>query len=136
MGKTFNRIAISTLLAAAAGYLAGILTAPKSGKETRKDIKHAAELTVTEAEKRLKQLHTQMDQVIKDGQEMLANLEGKARKELETAIAVTKATKEKARQMLSSVHEGHADDDELKEAIEDATKAVTHLKKYVKNVAK
>ena len=136
MKKSVRRFALSTIIAAAAGYIAGILTAPKSGKETRDDLKQAAEMSITEAEKRLKQLHTQLDQAIKEAQKAVTAAEGKARKELENAVALTKATKEKARQMLSSVHEGHADDKELKEAIADATKAIDHLKKYVKSTAK
>ena len=38
-GKVF----LGTVVAAVAGFAAGILTAPKSGKETRKDIKDEAE---------------------------------------------------------------------------------------------
>jgi gas vesicle protein len=40
MGK---RLAIGALFGAAVGVVAGILTAPKSGKETRQDIKDKAE---------------------------------------------------------------------------------------------
>ena len=41
MGKRAN-FAIGAAIAAGVGYLAGILTAPKSGKETRADIKAKA----------------------------------------------------------------------------------------------
>ena len=43
MAKTFKKFALGALFAAAIGYIAGILTAPKSGKETREDLKNAAE---------------------------------------------------------------------------------------------
>ena len=46
------------------GYLAGILTAPKSGKETREDIKDTAVKTYSEAEKQLKKLHTELNDVL------------------------------------------------------------------------
>lgn len=46
MSKAFN-----TLIAAAAGFAAGILLAPKSGKETREDIKAKALDAKGEAEK-------------------------------------------------------------------------------------
>jgi gas vesicle protein len=39
---TKGKFAIGALLGAAAGFVAGILTAPKSGKETREDIKDTA----------------------------------------------------------------------------------------------
>lgn len=37
-----NKLAIGAIVGAAAGVVAGILTAPKSGKETRDDIKRKA----------------------------------------------------------------------------------------------
>lgn len=37
-----GKFAIGALLGAAAGFVAGILTAPKSGKETREDLKDTA----------------------------------------------------------------------------------------------
>ncbi len=37
-----GKLAIGALLGAAAGFLTGILVAPKSGKETRQDIKTSA----------------------------------------------------------------------------------------------
>lgn len=135
MNKSAKRFALGTIIAAAAGYIAGLLTAPKSGKETREDIKQAAELSISEAEKQLKKLHTQMDQAIKEGQVIITNVEGKARKEFEAAIAVTKASKEKARQILSAVHEGHADSEELNQAVTEASSAIKHLKKYVKSAS-
>ena len=37
-----GKFALGALFGAAAGFVAGILTAPKSGKETREDIKRTA----------------------------------------------------------------------------------------------
>ncbi len=54
MNKNTKKLAIGTLIAGAAGFLAGILTAPKSGKETRADIKEVAVATTKEAEAKLK----------------------------------------------------------------------------------
>jgi gas vesicle protein len=39
---TKGKFALGALIGAAAGFVAGILTAPKSGKETREDIKTVA----------------------------------------------------------------------------------------------
>lgn len=130
MGKA-KKFAIGTLFAAAAGYLAGILTAPKSGKETRKDIKDAAAKGVTEAEKQLKKLHTEISASITKAKSEATTLKGKAREDLDAAIAKAFGVKEKAREVLSAVHEGNADDKELKKAIDDATKSIEHLKKYL-----
>ena len=44
-----GKLALGALLGAAAGFAAGILTAPKSGKETREDLKDTANKLKTEA---------------------------------------------------------------------------------------
>lgn len=131
MSKSTKRWAIGALIAAAAGYVAGILTAPKSGKETRADIKHATEHGMAEAEKQLKKLHTQMNELLGQAKEKVATVKGTAQKDLQAAIDRVTAAKEKARQLLSSLHEGDADDKDLKKAIDEANKALEHLKKYL-----
>ncbi|HSX36052.1 MAG TPA: YtxH domain-containing protein [Patescibacteria group bacterium] len=130
-----KRFALGTVLAAAAGYLAGILTAPKSGKETRQDIKETAVRTVSEAEKQLKRLHTELNDMLADAKTKLGGLKGKAADDLEKAMDAGTVVKEKARELLSAVHEGDAEDKDLKKAIEDASKAVDHLKTYLKKAA-
>ena len=131
MDKRVKRFAIGTVVAAAAGYIAGILTAPKSGKETRADIKNAAEKGVAEAERQLKRLHTELSELIRTANERLTQLKGTAHDDLEKAVAATKTAKEKARELLSAVHEGVADDKDLKKAIEEANKAAEHLKAFL-----
>jgi len=131
MGKTAKKLAIGTIIAAAAGYVAGILTAPKSGKETRKDIKDVTVKSVAEAEKQLKKLHTELNTMINKAKAEASTVKGKAREELDAVISKSFAVKEKAREVLSSVHEGSADDKDLKKAIDDANKSLEHLKKYL-----
>lgn len=132
MGKTAKRLAVGTVVAAAAGYVAGILTAPKSGKETREDIKKTASHTVAEAEKQLKKLHTELAKVITQAQEQADEMKGKAKAEIEDAIKKTNVAKEKARELLSALHEGDADDKDLRKAINEANKAIDHLRSYLK----
>jgi gas vesicle protein len=131
MNKSTKRIAIGTVLAAAVGYVTGILTAPKSGKETRKDIKDAAEQGMAEAEKQLKKLHTQMSDLIKEAQDKLSTAKGSGQKELQQAIDMATKAKEKARELLSALHEGGAEDKDLKKAIKEANKSIDHLKSYL-----
>lgn len=131
MNKTAKRLAIGAVLAGVAGYVAGILTAPKSGKETREDIKTAAERGMAEAEKQLKRLHTQMNDVIAQAKEKVLTLRGSAEKDLQNAIDKAAVAKEKARDLLSALHEGGAEDKDLKKAIEDANKAISHLRSYL-----
>jgi gas vesicle protein len=132
MKNATKKFAIGAVVAAAAGYIAGILTAPKSGKETRADIKNAAEQGVAEAEKQLKKLHTELNTVIGEAKTKSAELKGKAQEELDKATDAAKMVKEKARELLSAVHEGDADDKDLKKAIAEANKAIDHVKSFLK----
>src|SRR5438105_3930940 len=127
MKDSTKKIAIGATLAAAAGYLAGILTAPKSGKETRADVKNAAVKAKTEAEKQLKVLHSELSELIVKARAKSGPLKNKTEKELTDIIAVALTAKEKARQVLSAFHEGGAEDKELQSAIKDVNKAVSHL---------
>lgn len=133
MKDSTRRFAIGAVVAAAAGYVTGLLTAPKSGKETREDIKDAANIGIHEAERQLKRLHTELTDVLAQAKDGGDKLSGKARQELDMAMTASKQVKEMVREILSAVHEGRADDKELQKAIADAQKAVKHLKSYVKN---
>ncbi len=131
MAKNARKLAVGALLAGAAGYVAGVLTAPKSGKETRKDIQVAASKAKTEAEHTLKRLHSDLDKLIVKGKGQAQNLQAKAKTELTRVLETAQAAKDKARGLLSALHEGGADDKELQQAIKDVNQAIAHLRKYV-----
>lgn len=116
----------------AAGYLAGILTAPKSGKETRKDIASAAGKARIEAEKRLKKIHSELSSMISDAEARSKQLRDKAKAELDDAIAKAKVAKEKAREILSALHDGDIDDPNLEAAIAEVKLAKKNLLTYLK----
>jgi len=132
MNKSARKWALGAARAAVAGYVGGILTAPQSGKETRADIKKAANRSVAEAEKQLKKLHTQMAETIAQAKDKTNEYSGIARKDLQAAIEKATKAKEKARELLSALHEGTADDKDLDKAIGDANNAIAHLKDYLK----
>ena len=129
---TAKKIAIGAALSAVAGYVAGILTAPKSGKETRQDIKEKAVETYAAAEKELKKLHTELGDMLAEAGDKFGELRGKGKKSLDEAVSKGQKAKDKAREMLSSLHDGEADDKDLKRAIAEATKAVENLRNYLK----
>lgn len=131
MKKTTKKIAIGTLVAGAAGYLTGILTAPKSGKETRKDIHDTAVKAKLESEKKLKQVHSELDKLISEAGKKMNVASTVAKKDISIAVDAATKAKEKAREALSAVHEGGSDDKDLQKAIKEANKAVDHLKKYL-----
>lgn len=132
MKNSTRRFAIGAVLMAAAGYVAGLLTAPKSGKETRQDIKDAATVSFHEAERQLKRLHTELNDVIAQAKDRSDRLSGTAKQDLDTAMQATKQIKETVREILSALHEGKAENSELNKAIGDAQNAIKHLKSYIK----
>lgn len=132
MKDSTKKFALGAIIAGAAGYVAGVLTAPKSGKETRQDIKETASRVMAEAEKQLKNLHTELASLLKEAEVNASKLKGEAREQLEKAMVVAATVKEKSRVLLSAAHEGTAEDKDLQKAIKDANKAVEHLKTYLK----
>lgn len=132
MGKLAKKFAVGTAVAALAGYVAGLLTAPKSGKETRQDIKDTANKSVTDAEKELKRLHTELNGLLDESKQKSKDLSGKASKELNAIVDKAKDSKEKARTVLSAIHEGDAEDKDLQKAITEASRAVKHIRTYLK----
>lgn len=132
MAKSSGRWAIGAITAGIFGFLAGILTAPKSGKDTRKDIKSAALKAKTEAEKNLKTLHSELSKRITDTKEQGDKLSGKAKNEFDQIISKAKDAKEKVREVLSTLHDGDADDPDLKKALKDAKDSLKNLEKFIK----
>lgn len=130
--STGQKIAIGAAIAGAVGYVAGILTAPKSGKETRTDIKNATAKAKTEAEKKLKALYSELDKNLEIARKHGSELTGKAKVELEKALESADVVRQKVRELLSALHDGDADDPELKKALKDAKDAIKNLEKFAR----
>jgi gas vesicle protein len=131
-----KKIAIGAAVAGAVGYVAGILTAPKSGKETRKDVKNAAIKAKTKAEKELKKLHSELSHLLDKAKRNALSAKNLADKDFNRAVEAAAKAKEKVREVLSSIHEGGSDDKDLQKAIDDATAAIDHLKSFIKKNGK
>ena len=129
---TKRNFAIGALVAGVAGYLTGILTAPKSGKETRQDISKTANKARIDAEKKLKKIHSELQDLIKEGEKRRKSLTTKGKKELDSALKKAKDAKEKARVVISSIKQGEADDPNLQAALDDVKKAQKNLVTYLK----
>lgn len=130
--NTARNFAIGAAISALAGYLAGILTAPKSGKETRTDIRNKAEEGYAAGERELKKLHTELTDAMNRVGDQIEALKGRTAKDAGDAIDKGREVKQKAREVLSALHDGEADDAELKKAIKDATDAISHLRTFLK----
>lgn len=124
-----KKLAIGAALTAVAGYVAGILTAPKSGKETRADIKNKATETYSAAERELKKLHTELADLIEEVSDRIS--EFKHRKDVNEVLDSGRDAKQKAREVLSMLHDGETSDKDLQKAIKDASKAIDHLKNFL-----
>lgn len=129
-----KKLAIGALIGATVGFAAGILTAPKSGKETRKDIKKTASKVYREAEKKLKELNGELGDLIEKGTVLAKKGGVKAKAELDAALVTAKDAKQKVKEVISAIKSGETDEPELKKAISEATKAKNHLAKYIKNI--
>ncbi|HEY4160693.1 MAG TPA: YtxH domain-containing protein [Candidatus Saccharimonadales bacterium] len=122
--------AVGAALSALAGYVAGILTAPKSGRETRADIRDRAQASYATAEKELKKLHTELTDVLNEVGDRIESF--KNRRDVDEALKKGRHAKQKAREVLSTLHEGEAEDTDLRKAIKDATDAIEHLRNFLK----
>lgn len=129
---TVKKVAIGSAIAAVAGFVAGILTAPKSGKETREDIKDTAGKGVAEAEKDFKKLQDEVDKVVKQAKTNQSKLSKAAQDELNDLVDKAKTNKTKAGRVLNAVRDGEADDRDLDRAVKAAARSLEHLKKYLK----
>jgi len=125
-----KKFAIGAAVTALVGYVVGLLTAPKSGKETREAIKEKTYETYGAAEKELKKLHTELVDLIDEATDRVQ--EFRNRKDVKGALDRGHEAKQKAREVLSTLHDGEANDKDLKKAISDATNAIEHLRDFLR----
>jgi gas vesicle protein len=130
--NTGKKMALSAVVAGVAGYLGGILTAPKSGKETRKDIVENAEGFKEDAEDQLKKANDELKVLLKDTKTKSVALSAQAREEFNEAVLRAKDAQNKASTTLKAVKNGAADDPDLNKAVKQARLAVKNLSKYFK----
>ena len=130
---TGRKFAIGALLAGAVGYVTGILTAPKSGKETRQDIADKAEDIKESAEEQLQHSHDELDDLLKAAKTKSLALGSKARTEFNEAVVAAKDAKNKLGHLRKVVRSGEADDPQLNKALKQAKSAAKNLSKYFKS---
>lgn len=121
--------AIGTVLAAGVGYLTGILTAPKSGKETRKDVKNAVVKARKDAEEALKKAHSEIDRLISKCKEEAKSLTKDKKKDIEHLGSRLSTVNDKVRDAISRLRSGEIDDDEIEKVLESAKNAIKNVRK-------
>ncbi len=130
--NTVRKLAIGSAIAGAAGYLAGILTAPKSGKETRGDIASKADDVKLSVEDQLDELNLELKDLIKSTKLKTVALSSTARADFNEAVMKAKDAQDKSSQVLKAVKNGEANDPDLNRAVKQAKQAVKNLGKYLK----
>lgn len=131
--STGEKAVIALVVGAALGYAAGILTAPKSGKETREDIKVASIKLKKDAQVKLEELKGELGKAIEHANNTAKDLSSKSRQELDVLVGKAKIAQTKAGTVLSAVKSGDADDKDLSKAVNEAKQAKKHLLKYITN---
>lgn len=130
---TKRNLALGTAVAAVAGYVAGILTAPKSGKETRTDIADKAGDLKDSAEHQLIYLQAELKDLLTKTKSQTVALSAQAREEFNEAVVKAKDAQNKASSVLKAVKAGEAADPELNKAIKQGKQAAKNLSKYLKS---
>jgi gas vesicle protein len=137
MGKkdnnTVKKLAVGTAIAGAVGYVAGILTAPKSGKETRLDIADKAEEIKQNLVEQLQDLSDSLHQLLKTAKAKTLGLSSSARADFNEAVIRAKDAQNKATHVLKAVKNGESTDGDLNKAIKQAKLAKKNLEKYLQN---
>lgn len=132
--NTGQKFALGAVLAGVTGFVVGILAAPKSGKETREDLKSSTKIAIRQAEKDLKSAHTELQSLISSGNQKLRTGSKVAKREFSKAVKRAKNAQKGVKEVLSVIHEGTADSPELVKALKEANAAKAHLKKYLSGV--
>ncbi|MBA3758756.1 YtxH domain-containing protein [Candidatus Saccharibacteria bacterium] len=131
MRKRDRSVAVGTLIAAGIGYAAGVLTAPKSGRETRKGIQKTATKAKKDAEKNLKNLHGELTDLIDTSKKRATKIKTGTVTEFNDALAKAQKAKQKVGELLSALHEGDTEDRDLKQAVKDVNQAIDHLRIFL-----
>src|SRR5579862_4501585 len=113
---TVRKVAIGSTIAGVAGYLAGILTAPKSGEQTRQDIADKAGDLKDDAAAQLENLDDELKDLIQSTKVKTIALSSSARIEFNEAVVRAKDAQNKASQVLKAAKNGEASDPDLNKA--------------------
>ncbi len=125
--KTGHKIELGAAIAGAAGFVAGVVAANKPGTQAQKND------TFESIEERLKFLYMELNDLITNTslETKAAMIDKKAKKQLDTALEVATASKDKIAKILESINDGDIEDKDLKLALKDAESAIVHAKKFL-----
>lgn len=125
-------VALSGLIAGAAGYIAGIMTSPKSGKQNRAKVKRVAKKSRRTTEKELKKLQKELSSVVDSSKKATQTMGKKAQGEYGLLVEKAKNSQESMKEVFSAIKEGKAQDKDLDKAVKDAKAAIEHTQDFLK----
>ncbi len=125
-----KKFALGAAIGAAAGFVTGILLAPKSGKETRADLKNGATKAVKVASKQLNTAHQELSKVVEKAETQLSKVKAEAKKDAEKALDAAKKTRDQVASVIAAVKSGNSTDEDLDMSVKNAQAAIDSLKKY------
>lgn len=128
-----TKVALGSAIAGVAGYLAGLLTAPRSGKQTRKEIADTASSIKDDTDDQLQNLNTELKELIKSTKTKTIALSSSARAEFNEAVIKAKDAQNKSAQVLKAAKAGEASDPDLNKAVKQARQAIKNLSKFLKS---
>ena len=129
-----KKFGIGIIIGAIAGVLAGFLTAPKSGKETREDLKKKANEVKGSAERRLKDAYKELGSLSDDEKKKEKQLGGKAKEEMDDLAKKAEDLKEKVKSAITSIKSGDDDNDDA--TIDQLLKDLSAIKDKIAGYAK
>lgn len=131
MNKDVKNVGIALIAGLAAGYALGVLTAPKSGKETRNDIKEASAKAYKIAEARLKNTYEDLSEVIANAGEQAKKLNKKGREELDVLLAAAHDAQGRVKQLITSVRSGDVTEEQFEDTVIAAQVAKDELQDFI-----
>ncbi len=134
-GKKFG---LGIIIGALAGVVTGFLTAPKSGKETREDIKNKAGELKGSAERKLKDAHKELGKLSSEAKLKAKELQGKAKEEAEELSKKADELKDRVKAAITSIKSGDDDNDDatIDQLLKDLAALKQKITTKVKNVTK
>lgn len=120
-----SKFGIGVIFGAIAGAVAALLSAPKSGKETREELKKVADNFGADAEKKLKALHAEAAKLIEKCETESKKLSGTAKKDADQALVKANQIKDRVKKYIAEVKNGDENSEDL---------SIDDLKAELKNI--
>ena len=137
MKKTFMK---GTIIGAIAGAVAGILLAPKSGKETQEDIKRKVRGTYEDIQRRLEKMSDEVSGRVDSLKEAAKDLKGEAKEESQELIHRAEVLKQDLRVSATNLAEsGNQTKDvavkQVKHLLNEVAAVMTELERVTRHLA-